>query len=277
ASWRLATAQGGVWEAFPANPTVGDTIWLVRALVVPAGWQVRAAKFEPTEDVEPLTEPSVRRVAGAWVVRYALAAWKPGAHKLGLPPIWRLGPDGRADSAAGGGVRFGVAGVGADPLSVSLPLPPPARHCRVSGHGRAGASPCSDPRASRSLGAAGSGRVRVGARDGHLGARADGAPPGQGRGGVSFARPLLLLALGFLPLWWWMRAKRLGRLAGTRMSDVRPAAGVTERLWVARLPVTLRSACLGAWIVAAAGPRVGAARSESRSEGISIVLAIDMS
>src|SRR5207253_646913 len=25
ASWRLATAQGGVWEAFPANPTVGDT------------------------------------------------------------------------------------------------------------------------------------------------------------------------------------------------------------------------------------------------------------
>ena len=94
---------------------------------------------------------------------------------------------------------------------------------------------------------------------------------------MSFARPLLLLALGFLPLWWWMRAKRLGRLAGTRMSDVRPAAGVTERLWVARLPVTLRSACLGAWIVAAAGPRVGAARSESRSEGISIVLAIDMS
>jgi Ca-activated chloride channel homolog len=94
---------------------------------------------------------------------------------------------------------------------------------------------------------------------------------------VSFARPLLLLALGFLPLWWWLRAKRLGRLAGTRMSDVRPAAGVTERLWVARLPVTLRSACLGAWIIAAAGPRVGAAKSESRSEGISIVLAIDMS
>src|SRR5437667_10087051 len=74
-----------------------------------------------------------------------------------------------------------------------------------------------------------------------------------------------------------MRAKRLGRLAGTRMGAVPAAAGVTERLWVARLPVTLRSACLGAWIVAAAGPRVGAARSESRSEGISIVLAIDMS
>src|SRR5437899_6375685 len=61
------------------------------------------------------------------------------------------------------------------------------------------------------------------------------------------------------------------------MSDVRPSAGAGERLWVARLPVTLRSACLGAWIVAAAGPRVGAARSETRSEGISIVLCVDLS
>ena len=61
------------------------------------------------------------------------------------------------------------------------------------------------------------------------------------------------------------------------MSDVRPAAGPSERLWVARLPVTLRSVCLGAWIVAAAGPRVGAARAELRSEGISIVLALDLS
>src|SRR3989441_12089948 len=61
------------------------------------------------------------------------------------------------------------------------------------------------------------------------------------------------------------------------MSDVRPAAGAGERLWIARLPVTLRSLCLGAWIVAAAGPRVGSARAHTRSEGISIVLAIDLS
>jgi Ca-activated chloride channel family protein len=94
---------------------------------------------------------------------------------------------------------------------------------------------------------------------------------------VSFARPLLLVALGLLPLWWWLRTKRLARLSGTRMSDVRPAAGAAERLWIARLPVTLRSVCLGAWIIAAAGPRVGAARSESRSEGINIVLTVDLS
>ncbi|OLB05029.1 MAG: hypothetical protein AUH06_10860 [Gemmatimonadetes bacterium 13_2_20CM_69_27] len=94
---------------------------------------------------------------------------------------------------------------------------------------------------------------------------------------MSFARPLLLVALLALPFWWWLRARRLSRLRGTRMSDVRPSAGAGERLWVARLPVTLRSLCLGAWIFAAAGPRVGSARAQSKSEGISIVLAIDLS
>lgn len=121
ASWRLATAQGPAWDAFPATPTVGDTIWLVRALAVPAGWQVRAGKLEPTEDVEPLTEPSVRRVAGTWVVRYAVAAWKPGAHRLALPPIWRLGPDGGADSTAGGIATFSVASVIPDSLKDPTP------------------------------------------------------------------------------------------------------------------------------------------------------------
>ena len=61
------------------------------------------------------------------------------------------------------------------------------------------------------------------------------------------------------------------------MSDVRPAAGPVERLWIARLPVSLRSLCLAAWIIAAAGPRLGSARQELRSEGISIVLALDIS
>jgi Ca-activated chloride channel family protein len=94
---------------------------------------------------------------------------------------------------------------------------------------------------------------------------------------VSFGRPVLLLLLAALPLWWWWRARRVSRLAGAPMSDIRPAAGPAERLWVARLPLTLRSLCLGAWIVAAAGPRVGSARAELHSEGISIALAVDVS
>jgi Ca-activated chloride channel family protein len=94
---------------------------------------------------------------------------------------------------------------------------------------------------------------------------------------MTFARPALLLLLAVLPVWWWWRAWRLARTPGAPMSDVRPAAGPAERLWVARLPLTLRSVCLGAWIVAAAGPRVGSARAELHSEGISIVLALDLS
>ena len=94
---------------------------------------------------------------------------------------------------------------------------------------------------------------------------------------MSFGRPLLLLLLAALPLWWWWRRQRLAKLAGAPMSDVRPALGPVERLWIARLPVSLRSLCFGAWIVAAAGPRLGSARAELRSEGISIVLAMDIS
>jgi len=94
---------------------------------------------------------------------------------------------------------------------------------------------------------------------------------------MTFARPWLLLLLLALPLWWWWRAQRLKRMPGAPMSDVRPASGPIERLWIARLPVWLRSLCLGAWIIAAAGPRLGSARQELRSEGISIVLAVDIS
>ncbi|PYO71570.1 MAG: aerotolerance regulator BatA [Gemmatimonadetes bacterium] len=91
---------------------------------------------------------------------------------------------------------------------------------------------------------------------------------------MSFARPLLLLLLAALPLWWWWRRQRLAKLAGAPMSDVRPALGPVERLWIARLPASLRSVCLAAWIVAAA---LGSARAELRSEGISLVLAVDIS
>lgn len=94
---------------------------------------------------------------------------------------------------------------------------------------------------------------------------------------MSFGRPWLLVLLVTVPLWWWWRGRRLGRLSGTPLSDARPAAALPQRLWLARVPVALRSLCVAAWIVAAAGPRIGAAKAEVRSEGISIVLAVDLS
>src|SRR5207253_838478 len=116
ASWRRGTAQTATWSASPPGPTVGDTIWLERAIAVPTGWQVRAGKLDATEGVEPLADPAVLRSAGGWVVRYAVVAWKPGVHKLGLPPLWLLGPDGRADSTAGGTTSLSVASVIPDSL-----------------------------------------------------------------------------------------------------------------------------------------------------------------
>jgi Ca-activated chloride channel family protein len=94
---------------------------------------------------------------------------------------------------------------------------------------------------------------------------------------VSFARPFVLVLLGLLPLWWWLRTRRVRRLRGASSSDVRPAEGPAERLWIARLPVALRSACAAAWIIAAAGPRLGGDKTETRTEGISIVLSLDLS
>src|SRR5207247_1435233 len=109
-------AQTATWIASPPAPTAGATIWLERTIAVPAGWQVRAGKLDATEAVEPLADPAVLRRGGGWVVRYAVVAWKPGVHRLGLPHLWLLGPDGRADSTAGGTTSLSVASVIPDSL-----------------------------------------------------------------------------------------------------------------------------------------------------------------
>ncbi|HXI34255.1 MAG TPA: hypothetical protein VNH63_09255, partial [Gemmatimonadales bacterium] len=63
---------------------------------------------------------------------------------------------------------------------------------------------------------------------------------------MNFARPLVLLLLVAIPVWWWQRARRLARVAGTRMSDLRPFSGASGREWLTRVPPGLRSACLAA-------------------------------
>jgi len=116
--------QAGGWAAIPARPTVGDTIWLERTVAAPPGWRVRTAKLDPGPTTEPLGDPAVVRVAGAWTVRYPVVAWVPGVIAVDMPPLWRLGPDGTADSLAGGTATFRVASV--IPDSVPAPAPQPA-------------------------------------------------------------------------------------------------------------------------------------------------------
>lgn len=120
-SARLTVAQAAPWVATPARPTVGDTVWLERTITVPPGWQVRAGRLEATADLEPLGDPAVLASAHGWVVRYPVVAWTPGTHRLAVPPLWRLGPDGRADSIPSSTASVAVASVLPD--SASRPEP----------------------------------------------------------------------------------------------------------------------------------------------------------
>jgi Ca-activated chloride channel homolog len=91
---------------------------------------------------------------------------------------------------------------------------------------------------------------------------------------MSFARPWLLLLLLLLPLW-WLRRRRGG--AAVAYSDVSiPAAAVADSS-IVLLPPIFRALALAAFIVAAAGPRLGGDTVEVKKEGISIVIALDVS
>lgn len=115
--------QAGAWTAGPNGATVGDTIWVERTVPAPPGWRVRADTLEASAQVEPLAGPALLRAAGGWRVRYPVVAWAPGAHTLTLPPVWRLGPDGSADSVAGEPVTVEVARVIPDSLAAPEPKP----------------------------------------------------------------------------------------------------------------------------------------------------------
>jgi hypothetical protein len=116
--------QGSGWVAVSPRPTVGDTIWLERTVTTAPGWRVRVAKLDPGPQTEPLGDPVVVRAEGGWTVRYPIVAWAPGVVSAPMPPLWRLGPDGSADSLPGGTATFRVASV--IPDSVPSPAPQPA-------------------------------------------------------------------------------------------------------------------------------------------------------
>jgi hypothetical protein len=112
------------WTVTPSFPTVGDTIRLERAFSLPAGWRVRPGRLEASEQVEALEDARVVPRGSDWVVRYTVVAWAPGPQHVAVPPVWRLGARGEADSVPGGTATFTVASV--IPDSVHAPQPQPA-------------------------------------------------------------------------------------------------------------------------------------------------------
>ena len=91
---------------------------------------------------------------------------------------------------------------------------------------------------------------------------------------MTFARPFILLLLLGLA-WWWWRRRRPGD--AVPYSDVSLPAEAARAPWWTRLPPILRALALAAFIIGAAGPRVGGDTVEVKQEGISIVIAIDIS
>ena len=129
---RAASQSVGAWSVTPGTATVGDTLIVSRHVETPAGWHVRAGKFESTDAVDALAEPVVTRDSGGWAVSYFLVPWEPGDHLVGLPPVWRLGPDGSTDSLPGADASVHIRSVLPDdphpgPQSALTPIERPLR------------------------------------------------------------------------------------------------------------------------------------------------------
>ena len=93
------------------QPTVGDTLWAIRRLTVPAGHSLRATTWELTGDIEVLGRPRITTSNGVTEVGYPLVAWKPGRHKVSVPGPLLLAADGSVDSLPALDTTFTVASV----------------------------------------------------------------------------------------------------------------------------------------------------------------------
>jgi Ca-activated chloride channel family protein len=92
-----------------------------------------------------------------------------------------------------------------------------------------------------------------------------------------FGNPWALLALLLIPLWIrWLRRRPAGAVAFAPARALGDAARGRGR-WTGPVPDVLRAAAFALLVLALAGPRTGARIVEETSEGIAIVLAVDVS
>lgn len=95
-------------DAVRRGPTVGDTIWVRRAVRLPPRYAARAAEWEPDGEVQLLGPPELVERADSVIVRYPLVAWTTGPHTVSVPSPLLLGPDGSMDSLPDASVSFTV-------------------------------------------------------------------------------------------------------------------------------------------------------------------------
>ena len=95
---------------------------------------------------------------------------------------------------------------------------------------------------------------------------------------LRFDDPAVLLLLGFVPLVVWVitRRSRHGAIRYSAVDDV-VAAGGGRSAWARRVPLALRALALMAFVVALARPQTGITSESVLTEGIDIVLVLDVS
>jgi len=109
-----------------ALPSVGDTIWLRRAVAAPAGWTVRAPEWEVSGVIEQLGRPHVIRRGDSAEVAWPVAAWAPGEHLVTVPGPVLVRPNGLEDSIPAQAMTLVVRSVlpTVPPDSTIKPQPP---------------------------------------------------------------------------------------------------------------------------------------------------------
>jgi hypothetical protein len=99
------------------DPTVGDTIWLTRTVVVPAGRTLRPADWNAPDPVELLGPPRVNLRGDSADVTYPVVVWRTGSETVELPGPILLGANGSVDSLPGQSITLHIRSV--------LPAVPP--------------------------------------------------------------------------------------------------------------------------------------------------------
>lgn len=92
-------------------PTVGDTIWLVRTVAVPAGSAVRPAAWSPVGDLETLGPPRVTTRGDSVEIAYPVVVWLAGSREVDVPGPLLLLAGGGVDSIPGERMTVTVASV----------------------------------------------------------------------------------------------------------------------------------------------------------------------
>lgn len=114
-------------QQVPVQPTVGDTIWLERAVETPAGAEVRAAPWSPADPVGLLGQPRVRKEGNRTVVAYPAVVWRTGRVQVEIPGPIVIRPDGTTDSLPVESRILNIASVLPDTVPAErLPVQPEA-------------------------------------------------------------------------------------------------------------------------------------------------------